>query len=123
AARPCTAKEAGLSPAGFGGPPAPHPARVATPTAAHTPPLALRADGAVEVLEHGRAPALGIADDAQYGFYDIILEPGDVLFMYTDGVTEATDRAGAFFTDERLRAAVAGYGGRPAAPLPRAGRR
>src|SRR5262249_32049642 len=70
------------------------------------------------VLEHGRAPALGIADDAQYGFYDIILEPGDVLFMYTDGVTEATDRAGAFFTDERLRAAVAGYGGPRAERLP-----
>ena len=85
--------------------------------AGHNPPLALRSDGEVEVLEHGRAPALGIADDAQYGFYDIILGPGDALFMYTDGVTEATDRAGAFFTDERLRAAVAGYSGRSAEQL------
>ena len=85
--------------------------------AGHNPPLALRSDGEVEVLEHGRAPALGIADDAQYGFYDIILGPGDALFMYTDGVTEATDRAGAFFTDERLRAAVAGYSGRSAGQL------
>ena len=37
--------------------------------------------------------------------------------MYTDGVTEATDRAGAFFTDARLRAAVAGHGGRSAEQL------
>ena len=91
--------------------------RVVYTNAGHNPPLALRADGDVEVLEHGRAPALGIADDAQYGFYDIILGPGDALFMYTDGVTEAMDRAGAFFTDERLRAAVAGYRGRSAQQL------
>src|SRR5262249_36625563 len=38
----------------------PDPGRVVYTTAGHTPPLALRADGAVEVLEHGRAPALGI---------------------------------------------------------------
>jgi phosphoserine phosphatase RsbU/P len=85
--------------------------------AGHNPPLALRASGDVEVLEYGRAPALGIADDAQYGFYDITLRAGDALFMYTDGVTEATDRAGAFFTDARLRAAVAGHGGRSAEQL------
>jgi serine phosphatase RsbU (regulator of sigma subunit)/ABC-type amino acid transport substrate-binding protein len=85
--------------------------------AGHNPPLALRADGAIEVLEFGRAPALGIIDDAHYGFYDMILRPGDALFMYTDGVTEATDRAGAFFSDERLRAAVAGQGGGSAEQL------
>jgi sigma-B regulation protein RsbU (phosphoserine phosphatase) len=95
----------------------PDTGRVVYTNAGHNPPLALRADGDVEILEHGRAPALGIADDAQYGFYDIILEPGDALFMYTDGVTEATDRDGAFFTDERLRAAVAGYSGRSAEHL------
>ena len=85
--------------------------------AGHNPPLALRAGGAVELLEYGRAPALGIADDAHYGFYDIILKPGDALFMYTDGVTEAMDRAGALFTDERLVAAVAGDGARSAEAL------
>jgi serine phosphatase RsbU (regulator of sigma subunit)/ABC-type amino acid transport substrate-binding protein/anti-sigma regulatory factor (Ser/Thr protein kinase) len=76
--------------------------------AGHNPPLALRADGTVEVLEHGRAPALGIADDAVYGFHDITLRPGDALLMYTDGVTEAMDGTGAFFSDERLRAALTG---------------
>ena len=95
----------------------PDTGRVVYTNAGHNPPLALRADGAVEILEHGRAPAVGIVDDAQYGFYELILRPGDALFMYTDGVTEATDRAGAFFTDERLRSAVAGYGGRSAEQL------
>jgi serine/threonine-protein kinase RsbW len=37
--------------------------------------------------------------------------------MYTDGVTEAMDGAGAFFSDERLRAAVAGPGGGSAEQL------
>ncbi|MGH7305108.1 MAG: SpoIIE family protein phosphatase [Candidatus Rokuibacteriota bacterium] len=85
--------------------------------AGHNPPIALRANGSVEHLEHGRAPALGIADDAHYGFYDIILGPDDALFMYTDGVTEATDRSGALFSDERLRVALAGAGARTAEKL------
>jgi sigma-B regulation protein RsbU (phosphoserine phosphatase) len=95
----------------------PDTGRIVYTNAGHNPPLALRADGVLEILEHGRAPALGIHDDAQYGFYDMILGPGDALFMYTDGVTEATDRAGAFFSDERLRAAVAGHCGRSAEQL------
>ena len=95
----------------------PDTGRVVYANAGHNPPLALRADGGLEVLEHGRAPALGIHDDAHYGFYDMILRPGDALFMYTDGVTEATDRAGAFFSDARLRAVVAGHGGRSAEQL------
>jgi ABC-type amino acid transport substrate-binding protein/anti-sigma regulatory factor (Ser/Thr protein kinase) len=95
----------------------PETGHVVYTNAGHNPPLALRADGGLEVLEHGRAPALGIHDDAHYGFYDMILKPGDALFMYTDGVTEATDRAGAFFTDARLRAEVAGHAGRSAEQL------
>jgi len=62
----------------------------------------LRAGGRVDLLESGRAPALGIDDDARYGMYDVTLEPGDFLFMYTDGVTEAVDKKGDLFSDDRL---------------------
>jgi sigma-B regulation protein RsbU (phosphoserine phosphatase) len=40
----------------------PDTGRVVYTNAGHNPPLALRADGSLEVLEHGRAPALGIHD-------------------------------------------------------------
>ena len=91
--------------------------RVVYTNAGHNPPLALRAGGRVDLLESGRAPALGFNDDARYGIYDIILGPGDALFMYTDGVTEAMDRAGAFFSEDGLLAALAGDGDRSAREL------
>lgn len=77
--------------------------RVVYANAGHNPPAVLRAGGRVDLLESGRAPALGIDDDASYGVYDVTLEPGDFLFMYTDGVTEAVDRKGDLFSDDRLR--------------------
>src|ERR1043165_1436027 len=67
----------------------PESGRLAYTNAGHNPPFALRASGEVEGLAYACAPALGIADEASYTIYDLTLKPGDALFMYTDGVTEA----------------------------------
>ena len=50
------------------------------------------------------APGLliGLQFDANYGCGSIILEPGDVLLYYTDGVTEAPGIAGDRFDEARL---------------------
>jgi len=58
--------------------------------AGHLPALLVRADGTVEPLEEGGMP-LGLFDDPHYyeGFARV--EEGDVLALYTDGVTEAAD--------------------------------
>jgi len=85
----------------------PESGRLAYTNAGHNPPFALRASGEVEGLAYACAPALGIADEASYTIYDLTLKPGDALFMYTDGVTEAMDRGGAFFSEGRLRTALA----------------
>ena len=45
---------------------------------------------------------LGIYDAAEYKLAELILEPGDLLVMYTDGVTEARDSHGEFFMEERV---------------------
>jgi sigma-B regulation protein RsbU (phosphoserine phosphatase) len=82
--------------------------RVIYTNAGHDAPLVLRAGGGVEILESGRAPALCIAEDPGYPVCDLRLAPGDTLFMYTDGVTEAMDRTSALFSEERLRAAFTG---------------
>jgi sigma-B regulation protein RsbU (phosphoserine phosphatase) len=53
----------------------------------HNPPLLMRADGTRELLCEGGLP-LGAFDFGTYDEGRLTLEPGDLLFMYTDGVTE-----------------------------------
>lgn len=79
-------------------------------SAGHNPPLACRREGAVEWLRAPRAMALGVFESARYRSAETGLKPGDRLFLYTDGVTEAMNAAGAFFGEERLRDAVASGG-------------
>jgi sigma-B regulation protein RsbU (phosphoserine phosphatase) len=45
---------------------------------------------------------LGLFDLLPYAASSIQIAPGDALFVYTDGVPEATDSSDADFTDERL---------------------
>ena len=46
---------------------------------------------------------LGILEDADFQTHTMQLKPGDSLFMYTDGVTEAIDAQSALFSEERLK--------------------
>ncbi len=74
--------------------------------AAHNPPLIWRRmRHAVDRLD---APGLliGLQPEAQYGCAQIVLDPGDVLLCYTDGVTEASGLNGERFDEERLIAAL-----------------
>ena len=77
--------------------------------AGHTDPLVRRAGGRVEVVGRvGSGPPLGADPDSVYGADIISLGPGDVVILYTDGVTEAMDRDGRMFGEERLLRTVAG---------------
>ncbi len=69
--------------------------------AGHNPPLFVRADGTVTMLESGGLP-LGLMAGADYepGIAD--LGPGDTLIVYSDGVTEATNPEDEEFGLERL---------------------
>lgn len=70
----------------------------------HNPPLVLSASGACDALPPC-GPALAILSSAAYRPRSITLAPGDRLFLYTDGITEACDAALAQFGDDRLEAA------------------
>ncbi|KIQ64663.1 membrane protein [Kitasatospora griseola] len=66
----------------------------------HPPPLVLRADGEAQWAEPARcAPPLGLAALGPAGpeAHDLSLASGDQLLLYTDGVTETRDDAGAFY--------------------------
>jgi serine phosphatase RsbU (regulator of sigma subunit) len=70
----------------------------------HNPPLVLRANGEVEWLK-ATATVLGVFDEWECQLGRITLAPGDVLFAYSDGVTEA-EGENELFGDDRLLAAV-----------------
>jgi serine phosphatase RsbU (regulator of sigma subunit)/anti-sigma regulatory factor (Ser/Thr protein kinase) len=71
-------------------------------SAGHPEALLKRANGEIESLGSGSTP-LGIDPDAVWRPADIELQRGDILLLYTDGVTEAR-RDGEFFGEKRLKA-------------------
>lgn len=74
--------------------------------AGHNPPLIVHAAGTVEQLASGGLP-LGIKRDAEYREGRTQLQPGDVLVIYSDGVTEAVSPSGEEFGATRLYEVVA----------------
>jgi len=68
----------------------------------HNPPLLLRSNGKMELLEQGSA-ALNILTDAKFNSDSIKLEPGDQIIFYTDGVTEVFSLNSEEYGVERLK--------------------
>ena len=73
--------------------------------AGHEPPL-LRHDGSYAFVTQKPGFVLGCVEDVPYQNQELTLEAGDLLFQYTDGVTEATNAAEEQFGMERLLEAV-----------------
>ena len=69
--------------------------------AGHNPPLLVRASGDVETLEAG-GPVMGLIGIAPYSSATIQMNPGDMLLVFSDGVTEAMNAADEEFGDDRL---------------------
>lgn len=72
----------------------------------HNPPVVLRADGTRESLPLTGLP-LAVMAGAPYKARTVALAPGDGLFLYTDGITEATKDDDEQFGEARLDAAIA----------------
>jgi sigma-B regulation protein RsbU (phosphoserine phosphatase) len=73
--------------------------------AGHNPPMVIRADGTVEELTEGGV-ALGVLEDTQYEERPVALHAGDVVVMYTDGISEAEDEHGEQFSPTRIEQVV-----------------
>ncbi|MFO7616124.1 MAG: fused response regulator/phosphatase [Bacteroidales bacterium] len=69
--------------------------------AGHNPPYRLT-DGRVEKVEMTNGTILGCLEDFNFQSKKVTLNPGDLLFLYTDGVTEAFNASDEQFGDERL---------------------
>jgi sigma-B regulation protein RsbU (phosphoserine phosphatase) len=83
--------------------------------AGHCAPLVLRRRS-TESLATGGMP-LGLFCSGRYPVGQVNLEPGDALVLYTDGLTEATNRSGEEFGPKRLAAALSPLHGQSAAVI------
>lgn len=74
--------------------------------AGHNPPLLRHADGNFEWLKSRPGFVLAGMEGIRYRENVMELAPGDTLYLYTDGVTEATDANQELFGEERLQTAL-----------------
>ena len=74
--------------------------------AGHEYPVLKKADGRFELLKDKHGFVIGGMEGIRYKEYELFLEPGAKLFLYTDGIPEATDAAEAMFGTERMLAAL-----------------
>ncbi len=81
-------------------------------SAGHPGPALVRPDGRVRMLPGGGMP-LGLFADCEAETTQLDLESGDMLFFFTDGVTEARSPANAYF-ENRLADELAAVAGQPA---------
>ncbi len=83
----------------------------------HNPPLLIRSKSTEALQLEAGGPIMGILKDAQFSNTVIALEEGDILTLFTDGVTEQENEAGDEFSISRLEQVVVSKETEPAAAL------
>jgi phosphoserine phosphatase RsbU/P len=81
--------------------------------AGHNWPVLRRASGEVERLESGGVP-LGLMRNARYECGQVVLAPGDLLLVFTDGLVEAEDHREEEYGEHRMLASLNSYCGKTA---------
>ena len=84
--------------------------------AGHEPPLLLHADGNVQRLPHKPGMALGLWENIILDENSLLLPPGSLLVMFTDGMTDCRNPRGEPFGLDRIQMAMAGLWGTTAQP-------
>lgn len=74
--------------------------------AGHEYPALQRPNGSFELYRDKHGLVIGAMDGLRYKEYELQLEPGSRLFLYTDGVTEAMNKNGSLFGTDRMLAAL-----------------
>lgn len=84
--------------------------------AGHNPPILVSKDGSYRLLESGGLP-IGITDEIIYDTNSLVIKPGDVLVIYSDGITDSVNEQDEDFGENRLIEVVRGYRNRTASKL------
>ena len=80
--------------------------RLVAANAGHEYPVLRNADGSFEIVKDKHGFVVGGMDGVKYRDYEMVLSPGSRLFVYTDGLPEATAGNGEMFGTERMIAAL-----------------
>lgn len=80
--------------------------RLTAANAGHEYPAIRKNDGPFELYKDRHGFVIGGMENVHYREYDLQMNPGDKIFVYTDGVTEATDDDGELFGTERMIGAL-----------------
>ncbi len=87
--------------------------------AGHNLPYVVKASGEVHPIECDSGLVLAVMPGFEFPGGSLQLEPGDVVFFYTDGITEAMDEEGVEFGDDELAAVLEEVAGSSAATFNR----
>ncbi|MBN1948631.1 MAG: SpoIIE family protein phosphatase, partial [Candidatus Cloacimonetes bacterium] len=77
-------------------------------SAGHNPPCLIRKTGEILMLDQARSSPLGWKQNNDYSNLSLDLQQEDLLFCYTDGVVEALNQAGEFYTEDKLVSLLSG---------------
>ncbi|MFO7609471.1 MAG: SpoIIE family protein phosphatase [Candidatus Krumholzibacteriia bacterium] len=80
--------------------------RVECVNAGHNPPLLVRADGRVETCATGSLP-VGVLEDTEYSVSEVVMGPGDILAVFSDGIPETVDAEDEEYGEDRFGKVVA----------------
>jgi sigma-B regulation protein RsbU (phosphoserine phosphatase) len=86
----------------------------------HNPPYRVCANAGLERIEEPAGAVIGLLPAAQYESGRLQLAPGDAVFLFTDGVSEAMDAEEHFFGERRLKRALLAAAGTPPAEMVKA---
>ncbi|MBL7085397.1 MAG: serine/threonine-protein phosphatase, partial [Candidatus Omnitrophica bacterium] len=71
-------------------------------SAGHLPPLVFRNSQSVEKIDVSEGIPLGLMEEAEFTQKEVKLNKGEIVLLYTDGITEARDKKGKEFGEERI---------------------
>ncbi|MBP5564493.1 MAG: PP2C family protein-serine/threonine phosphatase [Lachnospiraceae bacterium] len=74
--------------------------------AGHEHPAIRRKDGSFELVKYRHSPAVATLEGIKFKEHEFTLNPGDSLYVYTDGVTEATNKDDVLFGTDRMLEAL-----------------
>ena len=80
--------------------------RVECVNAGHNPPLLIRADGRIETCATGSLP-VGVLEDTEYSVSEVVMGPGDILAVFSDGIPETVNAEDDEYGEDRFGKVVA----------------
>jgi len=83
----------------------------------HNPPYIIRASGEIEAVAMTGGIALGVMEDFSFQSKRFVLNKGDAIFIYSDGVTEAMNSRHELFSEERLESELDRLKGLPVSDI------